>query len=67
MGAAMPLEGRSLAIFTVSIVMMSFAITTASLRTFVRLNIVRAFGWDDALMVAASVECPMRDDMIVTC
>jgi hypothetical protein len=59
MGAAMPLEGRSLAIFTVSIVMMSLSIATVSLRTFVRLNIVRAFGWDDALMVAALVQCPI--------
>jgi hypothetical protein len=59
MGAAMPLEGRSLAIFIVSIVMMSLSVITVSLRTFVRLNIIRAFGWDDALMVAALVQCPL--------
>jgi hypothetical protein len=56
MGASMPLVGRSLAIFTVSVVMMSIAIVTVSLRSFVRLNILRAFGWDDILMVAALVK-----------
>ncbi|KAJ5960944.1 uncharacterized protein N7479_008094 [Penicillium vulpinum] len=55
MGHSMPLEGRSLAIFIVSIVMMSISIITVSLRSFVRLNILRAFGWDDALMVAALI------------
>ena len=55
----MPLEGRSLAIFTASIVMMSLSLVTVSLRAFVRLNVVRAFGWDDALMVAALVQCLM--------
>ncbi|KAJ5573846.1 uncharacterized protein N7459_008273 [Penicillium hispanicum] len=49
----MPLVGRSLAIFTESIIMMSLSIVAVSLRTFVRVSIVRAFGWDDALMVAA--------------
>ncbi|KAK9850559.1 hypothetical protein MYU51_012077 [Penicillium brevicompactum] len=53
MGAAMTLEGRSLAIFLVSIVMMSLSLAIVSLRTFVRLCIVRAFGWDDASMIAA--------------
>lgn len=55
MGAAMALEGRSLAIFLVSIIMMSLALAIVSLRTFVRLSIVRAFGWDDASMIAALV------------
>ncbi|KXG48375.1 uncharacterized protein PGRI_022450 [Penicillium griseofulvum] len=55
MGASMPLVGRSLAIFTVSVVMMSIAIVTVLLRSFVRLNILRAFGWDDILMVAALI------------
>ncbi|KAJ5776623.1 uncharacterized protein N7511_001634 [Penicillium nucicola] len=53
MGPAMPLVGRSLAIFVVSIVMMSISVLVVSLRSFVRLRIVRAFGWDDGLMVAA--------------
>ncbi|KAJ5513613.1 hypothetical protein N7463_003165 [Penicillium fimorum] len=55
MGASMPLVGRSLSIFIVSIVMMSISIVTVALRSFVRLNILRAFGWDDALMVAALI------------
>ncbi|KAJ5835504.1 hypothetical protein N7447_001530 [Penicillium robsamsonii] len=55
MGAAMPLVGRSLAIFIVSIVMMFISIVTVALRSFVRVNILRAFGWDDALMVAALI------------
>ncbi|OQE46764.1 hypothetical protein PENCOP_c001G00809 [Penicillium coprophilum] len=55
MGASMPLVGRSLAIFIVAIVMMSISIVTVLLRTFVRLNIIHAFGWDDALMVAALI------------
>ncbi|KAJ5383993.1 hypothetical protein N7517_001904 [Penicillium concentricum] len=55
MGASMPIVGRSLAILIVSIVMMSISIVTVSLRSFVRLNIIRAFGWDDALMVAALI------------
>ncbi|KAJ6188251.1 hypothetical protein N7519_003159 [Penicillium mononematosum] len=55
MEAPMPIVGRSLAIFMVSIVMMSISIVTVALRSFVRLNILRAFGWDDALMVAALI------------
>ncbi|GLI76992.1 hypothetical protein PoHVEF18_005274 [Penicillium ochrochloron] len=51
----MHLAGPSLAIFTVSIVMMVLSIVAVSLRTFVRLYIVRAFGWDDAIMLAALV------------
>ncbi|KAJ6035960.1 hypothetical protein N7540_000239 [Penicillium herquei] len=53
MDASMPLVGRSLAIFTVSIIMMVVSFITVSLRVFVRMYIVRAFGWDDTLMVAA--------------
>ncbi|CAG7942066.1 unnamed protein product [Penicillium salamii] len=53
MGTAMALEGRSLAIFIVSIVMMTLSIATVSLRTFVRLKVIRAFGWDDASMITA--------------
>ncbi|KAJ5773906.1 hypothetical protein N7457_008802 [Penicillium paradoxum] len=53
MGSAMPLEGHSLAIFVVCIVMMSISTLTVLLRCFVRVNILHAFGWDDILMVAA--------------
>jgi hypothetical protein len=55
MGPAMPLVDRSLAIFLVSIIMMSVSVIVVLLRSFVRLWIVRAFGWDDGLMVAALV------------
>lgn len=51
----MYLVGPSLAIFIVSIVMMILSILTVSMRTFVRLHIVRAFGWDDSLMLLALV------------
>ncbi|RDH27188.1 P-type ATPase [Aspergillus welwitschiae] len=53
MGSSMPLVGHSLAIFICAAVMMSVSIMAVALRTFVRLYTVRAFGWDDALMVVA--------------
>ncbi|KAL3253449.1 hypothetical protein ABHI18_009489 [Aspergillus niger] len=53
MGSSMPLVGHSLAIFICAAVMMSVSIMAVALRTFVRLYTVRAFGWDDALMVIA--------------
>lgn len=55
MQTPMPLVGRSLGMFIEAIIMMSLSIVAVSLRTFVRVSIVRAFGWDDALMVAALV------------
>lgn len=51
----MPLVGRSLAIFVVSLVMAIISFITVALRSFVRVYLVRGFGWDDALMVAALV------------
>ncbi|KAJ5593125.1 hypothetical protein N7537_010029 [Penicillium hordei] len=51
----MPIVGRSLAIFMVSIVMMCISTVMVALRTFVRLYILQAFGWDDALMVVALI------------
>ncbi|CEO60781.1 hypothetical protein PMG11_05321 [Penicillium brasilianum] len=53
MAFPMPLVGRSLAIFVVSLVMMIMSIVAVSLRVFVRVYLVRGFGWDDTLMVAA--------------
>ncbi|RAK89425.1 pectinesterase precursor [Aspergillus costaricaensis CBS 115574] len=53
MGSSMPLVGHSLAIFICAAVMMSVSIMAVALRTFVRIYTVRAFGWDDALMVIA--------------
>lgn len=55
MNSPMPLVGRSLAMFTLSIVMMCLAVIAVSLRCFVRWYVVRAFGWDDTLMVGALV------------
>lgn len=55
MGTVMPLVGHSLAIFIVSIVMMFVSVTAVVLRSFVRVYVVHAFGWDDAFMAAASV------------
>ncbi|QMW40896.1 P-type ATPase [Aspergillus flavus] len=53
MDTSMPLVGRSRAIWTVCVVMMCLSILAVLLRVFVRSYIVRAFGWDDTLMVAA--------------
>jgi cation-transporting ATPase 13A1 len=47
------LEGRSLSIFVVTIVFLALSFISVCLRCFVRLRLVRAFGWDDALMVFA--------------
>ena len=55
MGSSLPLVGHSLAIFICAAVMMGVSIMAVALRTFVRLYTVRAFGWDDALMVIALV------------
>ncbi|KAJ5759849.1 P-type ATPase [Penicillium odoratum] len=49
----LPLVGRSLALFTIAIVMLCLTIIAVSLRCFARWYLVRAFGWDDTLMVAA--------------
>jgi hypothetical protein len=51
----LPLEDRALAIFVVSAVMAALSIITVAMRCFVRLYIVRAFGWDDGLMLIALV------------
>ncbi|OJJ32503.1 hypothetical protein ASPWEDRAFT_116810 [Aspergillus wentii DTO 134E9] len=46
-------DGRSKAITVVTAVMLAISLTTVLLRCFVRLRVVKAFGWDDATMVAA--------------
>lgn len=51
----LPLEGRSLSIFIVTTIFLGFSFIAVCLRCFVRLKIVNAFGWDDALMVFAMV------------
>ncbi|KAL2834866.1 hypothetical protein BDW59DRAFT_155686 [Aspergillus cavernicola] len=47
------LEGRSLTIFVVTLVFLIISFISVALRCFVRLRLVRAFGWDDTLMVFA--------------
>lgn len=52
---ALELEGRSKAIFVVTTVLFAISFVTVCLRCFVRLKIVRSFGWDDGFMVLAMV------------
>ncbi|KAJ5738848.1 hypothetical protein N7493_002003 [Penicillium malachiteum] len=54
-GAHLKLVGHSLAMLTIESVMMGLAIIAVALRCFVRLYIVRSFGWDDSIMVGALV------------
>ncbi|KAF4302268.1 hypothetical protein GTA08_BOTSDO09632 [Botryosphaeria dothidea] len=49
----MQLEGRAPEFFTILVVMIVFATVSSLLRVYVRLRIVKAFGLDDYLMVAA--------------
>ncbi|KAL4813554.1 hypothetical protein BDW67DRAFT_177845 [Aspergillus spinulosporus] len=49
----LPLVGHSLAIFVVAAVMVGVSIVAVFLRCFVRVYLVRAFGWDDAWMLMA--------------
>lgn len=51
----MQLEGRAPEFFTILVVMIIFATVSTLLRVYVRLRIVKAFGRDDYLMVAALV------------
>ncbi|KAL4796203.1 hypothetical protein BDV19DRAFT_388351 [Aspergillus venezuelensis] len=48
-----PLEGHSLSIFVVTLVFLVLSFAAVALRCFVRLRLVKAFGWDDGLMVLA--------------
>lgn len=48
-------SGRSEAITIVTSVFFGVSLITVLLRCFVRLRVVRAFGWDDGLMVFAMV------------
>ncbi|KAJ5861824.1 uncharacterized protein N7529_009134 [Penicillium soppii] len=49
----LPLEGRSESIFIITTVFLGISFIAVCLRCFVRLRIVKAFGWDDAFMVCA--------------
>ncbi|KAJ5947517.1 hypothetical protein N7466_000532 [Penicillium verhagenii] len=64
MHSGLPLVGRSLAMFTLSCVMLGLSVITVSFRCFVRGYLVRAFGWDDTLMVAALM---IYTSLIVCC
>lgn len=48
-------EGRSTAIFVVTTVFLGLSFIAVCLRCFVRIKLVKAFGWDDCLMVFAMV------------
>lgn len=49
------LKGRSESIFIVTVIFLGISFLAVCLRCFVRLRLVRAFGWDDTLMVFAMV------------
>ncbi|KAH1482168.1 hypothetical protein KXX06_005029, partial [Aspergillus fumigatus] len=49
----MALHGRSRGLFTVTLVFLCLSFVAVTLRCFVRLRLVKAFGWDDGLMVLA--------------
>lgn len=51
----LPLEGRSLSIFVVTTIFLGLSFIAVCLRCFVRIKLVKAFGWDDGLMVLAMV------------
>ncbi|KAI9934333.1 hypothetical protein ASPWEDRAFT_170040 [Aspergillus wentii DTO 134E9] len=46
-------KGRSESIFVVTVVFLCISFTAVCLRCFVRLRLMRAFGWDDSLMLFA--------------
>lgn len=48
-------KGRSKSIFIVTIVFLCISLIAVCLRCFVRLKLVKGFGWDDGLMVSAMV------------
>jgi hypothetical protein len=60
-----PLEGRSKAIFIVTTIFLGISFIAVCLRCFVRLKLVKAFGWDDALMVFAMVNAYYRLEFVV--
>lgn len=51
-------DDRSLTVKAVAASFMSVASVTVILRCYVRLCIVKGFGWDDAMMVIAMVRSP---------
>ncbi|KAL4792187.1 hypothetical protein BDV19DRAFT_392359 [Aspergillus venezuelensis] len=53
MVGTLPFNNHSLAIFVATAVMVGLSIIAVLMRCFVRLYLVRAFGWDDVLMLVA--------------
>jgi hypothetical protein len=51
----LPLAGRSLSVFVVTAIFLGLSFIAVCLRCFVRIKLVKAFGWDDGLMVFAMV------------
>ncbi|KAJ5815859.1 hypothetical protein N7447_008092 [Penicillium robsamsonii] len=49
----LPLEGRSQSIFIVTTIFLGISFIAVCLRCLVRIRLVKAFGWDDTLMVCA--------------
>ena len=50
-----PLTSRGTALVVAVIILLVLAVKAVVLRCFARIYILRAFGWDDGLMVAAVV------------
>lgn len=53
--AAVNDDSRSQAILVVTVVFLALSLVSVGLRCFVRTRVVRAFGWDDNLMLIAMV------------
>jgi hypothetical protein len=60
----MAFNSRSRALFAVILVFLCLSFTAVALRCFVRLRLVKAFGWDDVLMVLAMVRELIRPSTI---
>lgn len=63
--AAVNDDSRSQAILVVTTVFLALSLVSVGLRCFVRTRVVRAFGWDDKLMLIAMVSDarqPAKDD-----
>ena len=57
---------RSKAILIVTSIFLAISLISVALRIFVRTRIVRAFGWDDSIMVLAMVSTPSPLPRFVT-
>lgn len=51
----MYLNNKAVSIIAVTAVFLGISLVAVSLRCFVRLRLVKAFGWDDTVMVLAMV------------